>query len=132
MGPPEEEWKRVEFGPDGRLYTVSPDAMVADSIAHEGVFGPRYGFRLDSPTHQGGYHVHLYERGYLTNVCFTRAGPEAIAYTHCEGKSPIKYETLSRSTIRQLVKDGLTGILAKERAWTIDFDPDKEITRFTF
>lgn len=126
---PDERGIPVEFGPDGRLYAhVSPDALTADAIADEGFRGPRYRFRVDNGSHQGGSHVHLYERGDLTNLCFTRIGDQAVAYTHCEGKSTIKIERLSRSAIKHLMKDRLEELLAKDRPWTRDVDPNKVIT----
>ena len=95
---------------------------------------PRFTFRTDNGSHQGGSHVHLYARsrgGYvLTNVCFTRSADAVIAYEHCEGKSTVSLDALSESAIRHLRSEGLTTILSKDRDWTQAIDPTKVIGRF--
>ena len=112
---------------------TSPDAVTALSIA-DGFYGPRFDFRLDNGSHQGGSHIHLYARsrgGYaLTDVCFTRTGNEVIAYKHCEGTSTVSIDSLSTNAIRRLERDGLTDILGKEKDWTRSVDQDKVIAVF--
>ncbi len=136
----DSRYTQLAFDPlDGALRALphgpSPDAVVADSIAEAGFRGPRFRFRVDNGSHQGGSHVHLYERtrgGYrLTNLCFTRDGDDVIAYTHCEGASAVTIDSLSRSTIKRLRQDGLVRAVEKGQDWTKSFGSDKAIARFS-
>jgi hypothetical protein len=99
---------------------------------------PKWSFRVDPPTHQGGYHIHLYKlhqgKQRLTNICFTRIKNKIYTYEHAEGKSTVKFsiqDFKKNKMKKELDKIGLFKELRKSKQWTEQV-PESAISILTF